>query len=73
MRRPTSTILPPPSDYPVPMPEVAEVTPDSGAWRALVEVTKDTVRPGALHAFLKMNDHSYFSIVQMPDLEKIPS
>ena len=29
--------------------------------------------PGALHAFLKMNDHSYFSIVQMPDLEKIPS
>jgi len=22
--------------------------------------------PGALHAFLKMNDHSYFSIVQMP-------
>ena len=28
--------------------------------------------PGALHAFLKMNDHSYFSIVQMPDLDKIP-
>ncbi|HWA62055.1 MAG TPA: VOC family protein [Caulobacteraceae bacterium] len=29
--------------------------------------------PGALHAFLKMNDHSYFSIVQMPDLDQIPS
>jgi catechol 2,3-dioxygenase-like lactoylglutathione lyase family enzyme len=28
--------------------------------------------PGALHAFLKMNDHSYFSIVQMPELDKIP-
>ncbi len=28
--------------------------------------------PGALHAFLKMNDHSYFSIVQMPDLDQIP-
>ena len=28
--------------------------------------------PGALHAFLRMNDHSYFSIVQMPDLDKIP-
>lgn len=28
--------------------------------------------PGALHAFLKMNDHSYFSIVQMPGLGEIP-
>jgi len=28
--------------------------------------------PGALHAFLRMNDHSYFSIVQMPDLDRIP-
>ncbi len=28
--------------------------------------------PGALHAFLRMNDHSYFSIVQMPDLDKLP-
>lgn len=24
--------------------------------------------PGALHAFLKLNDHCHFSIVQMPDL-----
>lgn len=28
--------------------------------------------PGALHAFLRMNDHCYFSIVQMPDVDKIP-
>lgn len=28
--------------------------------------------PGGLHAFLKMNDHSYFSIVQLPDVDKIP-
>jgi catechol 2,3-dioxygenase-like lactoylglutathione lyase family enzyme len=28
--------------------------------------------PGALHAFLRLNDHSYFSIVQMPELDKIP-
>jgi catechol 2,3-dioxygenase-like lactoylglutathione lyase family enzyme len=28
--------------------------------------------PGALHAFLKMNDYSYFSIVQMPGLDRIP-
>lgn len=28
--------------------------------------------PGALHAFLRMNDHSYFSIVQMPGLAEIP-
>jgi catechol 2,3-dioxygenase-like lactoylglutathione lyase family enzyme len=28
--------------------------------------------PGALHAFLRMNDRSYFSIVQMPDLDQIP-
>ena len=43
----TSTILPPPSDFPVPMPEPASDTPDSGEWRTLVEVTKETVRPGA--------------------------
>lgn len=45
----TSTILPPPSDFPVPMPEVAPSEPDSGPWRALVEVTRDTVRPGKLY------------------------
>ena len=28
--------------------------------------------PGGLHAFLRMNDHSYFSIVQLPDVDKIP-
>ncbi|MDO8296257.1 MAG: VOC family protein [Caulobacter sp.] len=28
--------------------------------------------PGGLHAFLKMNAHSYFSIVQLPDVDKIP-
>jgi len=28
--------------------------------------------PGALHAFLRMNDHSYFSIVQMPAVAEIP-
>ncbi|MFC3071066.1 VOC family protein [Phenylobacterium soli] len=28
--------------------------------------------PGGLHAFLKLNDHSYFSIVQLPDVDKIP-
>lgn len=28
--------------------------------------------PGALHAFLRMNDHSYFSIVQMPAVKDIP-
>lgn len=28
--------------------------------------------PGGLHAFLKMNDHSYFSIVQLPDVDRIP-
>ena len=43
----TSTILPPPSDIPVPMPEPAGDTPDSGEWRTLVELTKETVRPGA--------------------------
>jgi hypothetical protein len=46
MRRTTSTILPPPSDFPVPMPEPAAETTDSGSWRALVELTKETVRPG---------------------------
>jgi catechol 2,3-dioxygenase-like lactoylglutathione lyase family enzyme len=29
--------------------------------------------PGGLHAFLRMNDHSYFSIVQLPDVDKIPA
>ncbi|WP_374575714.1 VOC family protein [Phenylobacterium sp.] len=28
--------------------------------------------PGALHAFLKMNDHSYFSIVQTPAVADAP-
>lgn len=28
--------------------------------------------PGGLHAFLRMNDHSYFSIVQLPEVDKIP-
>ena len=28
--------------------------------------------PGGLHAFLRMNDHSYFSIVQLPDVDQIP-
>lgn len=28
--------------------------------------------PGALHAFLRMNDHSYFSIVQMANVDEIP-
>jgi len=28
--------------------------------------------PGALHAFLRLNDHCYFSIVQMADVDKIP-
>jgi hypothetical protein len=44
----TSTIIPPPSDFPVPMPEVTEearVAPTSDAWRLLVELTKETVRP----------------------------
>jgi hypothetical protein len=49
MSRTTSTILPPPSDFPVPMPEVAPSEPDSGSWRALVEITRVTVRPGKLH------------------------
>jgi hypothetical protein len=50
MLRTTSTILPPPSDYPVPMPEIADATPDSDPWRDLVEITKDTVRPGTLYS-----------------------
>lgn len=29
--------------------------------------------PGGLHAFLRMNEHSYFSIVQLPDVDKIPA
>jgi catechol 2,3-dioxygenase-like lactoylglutathione lyase family enzyme len=28
--------------------------------------------PGGLHAFLRMSDHSYFSIVQLPNVEDIP-
>ncbi|MDX2170899.1 MAG: VOC family protein, partial [Deltaproteobacteria bacterium] len=28
--------------------------------------------PGGLHAFLRLNDHCFFSIVQMPDVDKIP-
>lgn len=28
--------------------------------------------PGGLHAFLRMNERSYFSIVQLPDIDKIP-
>ncbi len=51
MSRTNSTILPPPSDFPVAMPEVTASVPDSGEWRALVEITRDTVRPGSLHAF----------------------
>ena len=43
----TTTILPPPSDFPVPMPEPAAESPESSSWRALVELTRETVRPGA--------------------------
>jgi hypothetical protein len=50
MLRTTSTILPPPSDYPVPMPELSEAIPDSEEWRDLVEITRDTVRPGSLYS-----------------------
>jgi len=28
--------------------------------------------PGGLHAFLRMNEHSYFSIVQLPGVDRIP-
>jgi hypothetical protein len=49
MSHTTSTILPPPSDFPIAMPELVRAEPDSGEWRALVEVTKETVRPGLLH------------------------
>lgn len=28
--------------------------------------------PGGLHAFLRLNDHSYFSIVQLPQAAEIP-
>lgn len=28
--------------------------------------------PGGLHAFLRMDDHSYFSIVQLPNVDQIP-
>ena len=47
MLRTTSTILPPPSDYPVPMPEITDAVPTSEPWHHLVELTKETVRPGA--------------------------
>jgi hypothetical protein len=47
MLRTTSTILPPPSDYPVPMPDLADAVATSEPWRELVELTKETVRPGA--------------------------
>jgi hypothetical protein len=47
MSRTTPTILPPPSDFPVPMPEVMPADADIGEWKALVEVTKKTVVPGA--------------------------
>jgi hypothetical protein len=49
MRRTSTTILPPPSDFPVPMPEPAAESHDSDTWRALVELTIDTVRPGSIH------------------------
>ncbi len=29
--------------------------------------------PGGLHAFMRMNDHGYFSIVQLPDVDAIPA
>ena len=29
--------------------------------------------PGGLHAFLRMNDYGYFSIVQLPAVDQIPS
>ncbi|MEM0984962.1 MAG: VOC family protein [Pseudomonadota bacterium] len=28
--------------------------------------------PGGLHAFMHMNDHSYFSVVQLPGIDDIP-
>lgn len=28
--------------------------------------------PGGLHAFLRMNDFGYFSLVQLPDVDRIP-
>ena len=28
--------------------------------------------PGGLHAFLRLDDHSYFSIVQLPKVDEIP-
>jgi catechol 2,3-dioxygenase-like lactoylglutathione lyase family enzyme len=28
--------------------------------------------PGGLHAFLRMNDYGYFSLVQLPDVDQIP-
>ena len=43
-----STIIPPPSDFPVPMPDVvadSHEPPASDSWRLLVELTKETVRP----------------------------
>jgi hypothetical protein len=46
-----STILPPPSDFPVAMPEVTAPERDSGEWRAIVETTRETIRPGSLYDF----------------------
>lgn len=42
-----STILPPPSDRPVPMPEPPVDPPESGSWKALVAETRQTVKPPA--------------------------
>ncbi len=47
MRLTNTTILPPPSDFPVPMPEPVAELRDSDSWRALVELTVETVRPGS--------------------------
>jgi hypothetical protein len=44
----SSTIIPPPSDFPVAMPDVAAESPEhrpSDAWRTLVQLTVETVRP----------------------------
>src|SRR6185312_11147040 len=46
MRRNTSTILPPPSDFPVPMPDtIPPSESESGTWRVLVAEIVETVRP----------------------------
>jgi hypothetical protein len=45
--RRTPTILPPPSEFPLPMPEVPafDPAPVSSDWRALLEIAIDTARP----------------------------